>query len=147
MTRISPSHDNRRLNNVKKLIGIAVVTACVSIFSFSTKANAGRDNTNRKNGVNVISATYGGTIVPIYNWCGPVAEGNATGAVHAACQGRKNCDYTVNVGILGDPAPGCWKSFSVTYQCAQNANATRTVSVGGYTGEANGQTVTMSCPL
>ena len=58
----------------------------------------------------MVSATYGAN-------CG-ASSGNATAAVRAACDGRKFCDYRVDVNALGDPAPGCGKSFTVEYQCA-----------------------------
>ena len=115
---------------------------------FATTSWADRDNGQRRNGGNVIEATYGGTTVPIYvEFCPAIAPGNVTAAVHASCEGLKNCDFTVDQAILGDPAPGCWKSFDVTYQCAQNRNATQTVSIPADPDGADNQTVSLSCPI
>lgn len=61
-------------------------------------------------GVRVLSATYGAN-------CHAQA-GNATRAIGKSCGGKENCDYIVDVNILGDPASGCAKNFSVDYQCA-----------------------------
>lgn len=126
------------------ITGLALV---MFVSSFATTSWADRDNGQRRNGVNVIEATYGGTLVPIYNFCPAVAPGNVTAAVHDGCQGLKNCDFTVDQAVLGDPASGCWKSFEVTYQCAQNRNATQTVSIPADPGGADNQTVTLSCPI
>jgi hypothetical protein len=123
------------------------VLATVAIVSFATTSWADRDNDNRQNGVNVIEATFGGTTVPIYNDCPTIAPGNVTASVHDTCQGLKNCDYTVQLSVLGDPAPGCWKSFDVTYQCARDRNATRHVSIPADPGGADNQSVALSCPI
>ncbi|HKH00920.1 MAG TPA: hypothetical protein VKB08_09400, partial [Bradyrhizobium sp.] len=32
-----------------------------------------------------------------------------------------SCDYRVDVGILGDPAPGCAKEFSAQISCLAEA--------------------------
>jgi peptidoglycan/LPS O-acetylase OafA/YrhL len=61
-------------------------------------------------GIQIESATFGGS-------CG-TAEGNVTLRVQAACQGRSECEYVVNDWKLGDPAPGCKKSFAVSFTCA-----------------------------
>ena len=118
------------------------------ILSFATRSWADRDNTQRRNGVNVIEATFGGTTVPIHvGSCPVIAPGNVTAAVHAACQGLKTCEYTVQTAVLGDPAFGCWKSFEVTYQCAENRNATRTALIPANPGGADNQSVTLECPI
>ena len=61
-------------------------------------------------GIVVTSATYGES-------CG-VRPGNATGKTGAACNGQTDCTYVVDVALLGDPAGGCAKDFSVDYICA-----------------------------
>jgi len=130
--------------NLRKAVPVlASVLAFVSVFAVSGAADQG----SRRNGVNVVEATYGGTLVPIFNDCAPVATGNVTAPVHDACQGQKTCTFAVDQTVIGDPAFGCWKSFEVTYQCAEDRNATRTVSIPADPDGADGKTVVMSCPI
>lgn len=81
------------------------------------------------------SATYGGN-------CG-VATGNVTAHIARGCNGSASCTYTVDYMVIGDPAPGCVKDYSVSYGCA-GSNVRRTASI---TGEEAGfrKTVTLSC--
>ncbi|MDE2293503.1 MAG: hypothetical protein KGL53_15585 [Elusimicrobia bacterium] len=123
----------------KALLAAAVAAFC----TISMAANAAAATPS---GIKVLSATYGGQTKQIYGKCNVVRPGNVTAKVAPACDGKLSCDYKVNAGVLGDPAPGCWKSFSVTYQCAGVAGAPKTVSVGGTSGEASGKTVALSCP-
>jgi uncharacterized membrane protein len=60
--------------------------------------------------IEVVQATYGSN-------CG-AGFGNATRDVADACNGTQSCAYHVDVGRLGDPAPGCAKEFLVDYRCA-----------------------------
>jgi hypothetical protein len=60
--------------------------------------------------ITVQSATYGGS-------CGIVAD-NAGSQVKAACNGSQTCSYRVEYQRLGDPAPGCPKTFVALYSCA-----------------------------
>jgi hypothetical protein len=60
--------------------------------------------------ITVQSATYGGS-------CGIVAD-NAGSQVKAACNGSQTCSYRVDYQRLGDPAPGCPKTFVALYSCA-----------------------------
>jgi hypothetical protein len=125
------------------------------VLSFATRSWADRDGGQRRNGVNVIEATYGGITVPIFNDCPDIAPGNVTAPVHAACQGQKTCVFQVDQNVIGDPAFGCWKSFEVTYQCAMNRNETRTLFIPAYPhdgedenqGGADNEFVTMECPI
>lgn len=132
----------------RKPLGVASIVTALLVLSFAEKGWADRSNDHRENGVNVVTATYGGTTYRVWaDSCPAVPSGNVTAQVHDACRGLKICSYLVNVGVLGDPAPGCYKSFSLTYQCAEDSNKTRTVSIGGVYDDANGQTVALSCPL
>jgi len=65
-------------------------------------------------GLEIVSASYGAN-------CGaPI--GNVTQAVQGACKSStSSCDYRVDVGILGDPAPGCAKEFSAQISCLAEA--------------------------
>ena len=61
----------------------------------------------------VSQATYGGNC--------SVAPGNLTGVLAQSCNGRADCEYTVDYKVLGDPARGCRKDFAVEWQCTGNA--------------------------
>src|SRR5688500_16815358 len=103
----------------RRTFAITALTLGILVSSFATISWADRDNGQRRNGVNVIEATFGGETFPVHvGVCPVIAPGNVTAAVHAACQGLKTCEFTVQLAVLGDPAEGCWKSFEVTYQCA-----------------------------
>ena len=132
----------------RRTFAITALALGMFVSLFATMSWADRDSGQRRNGVNVIEATFGGTTEPVHvEFCPPVAPGNVTAAVHTACQGLKTCEFTVDLDILGDPAEGCWKSFEVTYQCAQNSNATRTVSISAFPEGADNQSVTLTCPI
>jgi hypothetical protein len=60
-------------------------------------------------GLSVTEATYGAG-------CG-VPLGNQTGTLAAACNGRSVCSYVVDYRLIGDPSPGCAKSYEATYSC------------------------------
>ena len=132
----------------RRTFAITALTLSIVVLSLATTTWAGRDSGQRRNGVNVIEATYGGTTVPIYvEDCPVIAPGNVTEPVHAACQGLKTCVFTVDQSIIGDPASGCWKSFDVTYQCAQNRNETRTVTIPADPDGADNKDVILACPI
>ena len=74
------------------------------------RAGAGAAAAGLPSRLTIQSATYGGN-------CG-APGGNATSHIAAACNGRTSCDYTVDYQVLGDPAPGCAKTYRVVYTCA-----------------------------
>lgn len=95
----------------------------------------------------ISEATYGAVTKPInVNTCPTVAKGNATQVVANQCNGRTTCDYGVDVNKFpgGDPAQGCWKNFEVSYACSGDTT-TRTMAVGGESGEANDQHLFLNC--
>jgi len=66
-------------------------------------------------GIQIISATYGGN-------CG-AAIGNATSHISSHCNGKLECNYTVDYRVIGDPSYGCEKTYLVQYRCNDNPNA------------------------
>jgi len=60
--------------------------------------------------IQIVSATYGLN-------CGATRD-NAKAAVAGACDGRRRCEYIVDSHMLGDPAPGCAKTFDAEWACA-----------------------------
>lgn len=83
--------------------------------------------------VSVRSASYGRN-------CG-VVMGYATNHVSKQCDNKYVCNYAINVNDLGDPAPGCAKTFEVSYACVWNGVA-KTMTVQP---EANGKTLRLDC--
>ena len=64
-----------------------------------------------------------------------------TAQLRSACDNRDTCDYTVDVGTLGDIDHGMAKAFSVSYRCGASPDI-KTVSISA---EANGQSVALQC--
>ena len=83
-------------------------------------------------GMQIRSATYGGN-------CG-AQYGNASWAVQQRCNGSMNCQFTVNVNQLGDPAYGCAKDFRIEYRCPNGR-----VETSSLPGETHGKTLYMQC--
>ena len=66
------------------------------------------------NPIRVLEATYGGN-------CAGVAKGNVTKFIASACDGTDLCNYRVYYKNMGDdPAPGCKKTFRVTFVCGKS---------------------------
>ncbi len=68
-----------------------------------------------REGITVIAAAYGANCRPR----------DASAALRQACTGQEQCDYTVDVAILGDPAPGCAKEFAAAWICGTDARIRR----------------------
>ncbi len=83
--------------------------------------------------ITVLTAWYGQS-------CG-TTHGNVTAHVQSRCNGRRSCNYPVEVQTLGDPSPGCQKNFVVLYTCS-DATTVRLVQL---TAEASGRLVELSC--
>lgn len=92
----------------------------------------GRGHGNGGYGMQIQSATYGANCRAQY--------GNATWSVQRQCNGQLNCQYTVNVNELGDPAYGCAKDFRIEYRCPSGR-----VKTSSLPGETNGKTLYMNC--
>jgi hypothetical protein len=94
------------------------IVACIALASLSA---CGRTHQP----IAVDAATYGAS-------CGQ-AVGNVTKALKAACDGKTVCDYTVDYRVLGDPAVGCRKDFSVRWTCgSEGARAAGAAAEAGY---------------
>ena len=83
--------------------------------------------------VNVLTAWYGQS-------CG-AAHGNVTAHVKSRCDGRRQCDYAVDVAALGDAAPNCSKNFVVLYTCSGQP----AVRMAQLPAEAHGRMAVISC--
>lgn len=68
-------------------------------------------------GIQVIAGTYG------MNCRQP--RGNKTAHLAAACSGRNQCDYVVDVTAIGDPAYGCSKDYVAEWQCPGSSETQR----------------------
>jgi uncharacterized protein len=85
--------------------------------------------------ISVRSATYGGN-------CG-VPIGNQTFVLQDSCNGRSACNYTINYQVIGDPRPGCRKSYVASWTCSGRAEE-KSITVPGEAGV--GSQITLSCP-
>ena len=72
----------------------------------------GPSSSNISGGIRIESVTY------VVN-CG-VAEGNVTDHIAKQCDGKTKCRYVVNYKIIGDPASGCTKTYTVRYRCGND---------------------------
>lgn len=82
----------------------------------------------------VLGATYGAN-------CG-VPANNVTAHARQACDGRDRCDYRVDHTLIGDPAYGCQKDYSLDWSCGGAQRFTvKAAPEAGF-----GSVVTLSCP-
>ena len=72
--------------------------------------------------------------VPIGNW---------SQYVKTAINNQEVSDYIVGSNGGGDPAYGCYKNFTSTYQCGNGP--TKNVNISGYRVEAGGRSVKFDC--
>lgn len=86
--------------------------------------------------IQIISATYGKN-------CG-AAKGNATSHIGSHCNGKLECNYTVDHKIIGDPSFGCAKTYVVQYRCNNNPNVLKE-SLSAEAGWGN-KAVKLRCP-
>jgi hypothetical protein len=105
---------------------------------------------NPPQAISVVSAVYGGrksAPAGSSQVCTSTQTINLTSQVTSACGGQTQCNYEVPFPPSGgDPADGCYKSFSVRYKCRAVAGATEYVEdIGGVSSEAAGQTVSLKC--
>lgn len=85
--------------------------------------------------ITVHNATYGEN-------CGQ-PNGNVTWDVAPYCNGFGSCRYDIRTSFLGDPKVGCEKEFYVNYSCSNRPTLNRHLFVSR---EANGKTITLTCP-
>lgn len=91
-----------------------------------------------------MSASAAGDITVLTAWYGQscgTAHGNVTAHVQSRCNGRRSCNYLVEVQTLGDPAPGCQKNFLVLHTCSDAA----TIRLTQLPAEASGRLIELSC--
>jgi hypothetical protein len=65
--------------------------------------------------IEVIAGTYGGN-------CG-VSYANVTSPLASACNGREECDYTIDYQVIGDPSFGCAKDYVAEWRCSNGSQA------------------------
>jgi len=84
---------------------------CLPLLLAIAIALAGRrdETADVQSGLNIVYASYGMN-------CG-APRGNATEHMQRRCAGKQSCNYVVDAERLGDPAPGCGKSFAAEYLC------------------------------
>ena len=97
--------------------------------------------------IRIVSATYGRSCIGFktttgaQNWA---REGNVTEVAQKACNeslSGKTCKFIVDNTHWGDPAQGCGKDFSASYQC----KGERKIKTANIAAEAAGKTVDLDC--
>jgi hypothetical protein len=83
--------------------------------------------------IEIIDGTYGAN-------CGAMTGLN-TAHIQATCEGKLTCEYRVDIGLLGDSAPGCMKNYVVNYRCCSDRETRTSVA----TAEATGKLVFLEC--
>src|SRR5207237_8212495 len=53
---------------------------------------------------------------------------NVIGHVKRICDGTNQCDYRVDVNVLGDPVSSCAKDYVIAWTCGSNAQPRRATS-------------------
>jgi hypothetical protein len=86
-------------------------------------------------GVQVLEATYGENC--------RVARGNVTKHIASVCNGKNSCSYTIDYTVIGDPAVGCAKDYSVEWKCVGKP---RTYSAFASPEAGYQKTVQLICP-
>jgi hypothetical protein len=97
----------------------------IAVVGYRAAAKEFQSEVEIGHGIIVRAASYGEN-------CG-AKHGNVTLSIKRACDGRDNCEYTVDYKMLGDTVPGCGKEFSVDYVCAPD-ETDRRVEVPGEAG-------------
>jgi len=95
-------------------------------------------------GIFVVRASYGEScrhFRPTPPMVNSYREGNATYAAGEACDGKMDCRFTVSSSILGDPANGCGKDFSLEYRC-RPGKSIKTLKLPA---EANNEVAALDC--
>ncbi|WP_374631513.1 acyltransferase family protein [Ferrovibrio sp.] len=115
LNRMVRTASPRRLT-ISILIGLCLVGTW-PIVSLATSLVA--PTVDQKVGIRILSATYGKNC--------KAQEGNATNALWRRCGGKEHCEYKVDVGQLGDPAPGCGKEFEALWTCPNASTPTRAI--------------------
>ena len=96
--------------------------------------------------IRILEATYGLNCrefaVPI-GQVNRVKPGNATGMALEICgKATGSCSFAVDVGLMGDPAPGCRKDFLLKWRCG-DLEQPRQLYIPG---EANAHSAEATCP-
>merc|ERR1712045_1022473 len=86
---------------------------------------------SKSDGIVVKSALYGTN-------CGP--GNDQTSNLAADCNSKQQCDYNIDHNLIGDPYPGCPKTYTVEYQCFNDEVKSFTVSA-----EASGKIAHLYC--
>jgi hypothetical protein len=113
------------------LVGIAVIVVIVAGLGYWI-AGAIRYWVSAEP-IRIVAAVYGEN-------CG-VKLDNATPLVQRVCDGRETCKFAVDLGQLGDAAPGCEKDFNITYRCPWSDRPLSANVIA----EAHGRTATLDC--
>jgi len=128
--------------DVNKLNSLAMDDRASSVRPLNARSDdrsargGGRNDGGRNDGggIRVVSGTYGGATCR-------QPRGNRTADLAAACDGNRQCRYTIDVRTIGDPSFGCAKDYVAEWTCGTD-RALHTTRVAP---EADRQNITLDC--
>jgi hypothetical protein len=84
--------------------------------------------------IQVIAGSYGIN-------CG-ASHGNKTQHLASQCNGKDQCNYTVDYRVIGDPAVGCGKEYIAEWRCGSGPTKSKKASAeAGF-----GSVIVLTCP-
>ena len=101
----------KKYNGIPPYAGVRFFVGRVTHLQCSSAATPPQ---RAQTGITVVTATYGASCRQ--------PTGNVTKTVKSACDGRSECNYSVDWHVLGDPAYGCKKDFSVQWICSNGGS-------------------------
>jgi hypothetical protein len=108
--------DDSPEQRMRHFVSVGIVGLAAFCVGVATNGAAAAEK-EKKSGkaITVLEATYGGN-------CTGIAKGNVTEFVGLKCNDTNLCNYRVYYKSMGgDPAEGCEKNFSVTYNCGRKS--------------------------
>jgi hypothetical protein len=108
--------DDSPEQRMRRLVSIGIVGMAAFCVGVATNGAAAAEKEKKPGkAITVLEATYGGN-------CSGIAKGNVTEFVRSKCNDTNLCNYRVYYKSMGgDPAEGCEKNFSVTYNCGRRS--------------------------
>jgi len=127
-------------------VAIALISffAALTVFDYFDSPKA--DDPNR---IRIVEATFGANCIGNPVLPGHVSKariGNATDLIAALCTPQTGtCSFALDIAKLGDPAPGCGKTFEVKWTCGRGSSRALNVISVPAPAESN-DPINVSCP-
>jgi hypothetical protein len=118
------------MNRVPQIISVIIIGCCLGLGAWWVLVEDPFT-------VEVKQATYGANCKALV--------GNMTDLVAKTCNRLSACSFAVDVNVIGDPAPGCGKDFTVQYRCG-TATDLRTAALPPGVG-AHREMISIACEI